>query len=184
MLQQTPVNFEVNYASLKHSCVDLKRGKFQDAFKTLAQFLFFLHTRVTVFNRCTLLQSIEVVDRHFLSDTSMDMAFLNLETCSFSQIVLNCCFSHYTLGSLQLAARWRINDEYLQKLIGHVVPQVICSEYLGSSICWPRYVWQCVAYCGMNVAHRKVLGTPICTLQCAQLCSVMAEVKQLFFFGK
>lgn len=49
---------------------------------------------------CTLLQSIEVVDRHFLPDTSMDMAFLCISQSwnvlvffGFLHIVLKCCWA-------------------------------------------------------------------------------------------
>lgn len=59
-------------------------------------------TRVTIFNRCTVpfLQSIEVVNRQFLPDTSMDMAFLCISQSwnvlvffGFLHIVLKCCWA-------------------------------------------------------------------------------------------
>lgn len=96
--QQTLGEFcTVNYASLKPSTVDLKREKFQYAFKTLAQFPFFcLHethcdTRVTIFNRCTvpffnLLKLLTGIFCQTLQWTWHFYAFLNLETCWFSSV--------------------------------------------------------------------------------------------------
>lgn len=87
--------------------------------------------------------------RHF-NGHGISMHFSILKRAGFLRFSSHClevllsCFSHYTLCILQLAARWRINDEYLQKLIGHVVPQVICSAFPGSSS-WPRYVCHIVA---------------------------------------
>ena len=127
VLQQTPVNFEVNYASLKPSSVDLKREKFQHAFKTLAQFPFFcLHethcdTRVTIFNRCTvpffnLLKLLTGIFCQTLQWTWHFYAFLNLETCWFSSVFFTLSWSAaellQSLYPVHLAACRKVEDQW------------------------------------------------------------------------
>ena len=127
VLQQTPVNFEVNYASLKPSSVDLKREKFQYAFKTLAQFPFFcLHethcdTRVTIFNRCTvpffnLLKLLTGIFCQTLQWTWHFYAFLNLETCWFSSVFFTLSWSAaellQSLYPVHLAACRKVEDQW------------------------------------------------------------------------